>query len=158
MSRNHKFMNLVKAFKTGQRYMELCPKDKALSYSFPELKIINHIKTAKKYLPPIIIALAVWQYYMPAQLAVTIIAILFALSLPVQGIYWLGKRSQSPLPLNLVDCYNHIQSKLIEKKILVENKETNEKLTFESFMKLITLSKKHFGNYFAQDDSSETHY
>lgn len=155
MSRNPQQMNLIKNFKAGQRYMALCPMDKALSYSFPELKIINHIKTAKKYLPPIIVFIAVWQYFMPAQLAVTVITILFALSLPIQGICWLGKRSQSPLPLNLVDCYNHIKAQLIEKKVLEENKNNREKLTFESFMKLIKLSKTHFGSYFGQDDDNK---
>jgi uncharacterized protein len=147
-------MNLVKIFKAGQNYMAICPKDKALSYSYPEIKIINHIKSAKKVLPPIIIALILWQYYLPAQLVVTIITILFALSLPIQGILWLGYRSQSPLPLNLVDSYNRIKLKLIEKKVLSPNKNPNEKLTFESLIKLINLSKIHLGNYFGEDDDT----
>lgn len=155
MSRNPNQMNLVKIFKAGQIYMDICPKDKALSYSFPELKIINYIKVAKKILPPIIIGLILWQYYLPAQLAVTAITILFALSLPIQGILWLGYRSQSPLPLNLIDSYNRIKLQLIEKKILSPNKNPNEKLTFESLMKLINLSKIHLGNYFGQNDDNQ---
>lgn len=154
MSRNPLHMNLVNTFKLGQRYMQLCPKDKELIYSFPELKIINYIKTSKKYLPPIIIGLLVWQYYLPAQLAVTVITILFSISLPLQGIFWLGKRAHSPLPLNLVDCYNRIELKLIERKILVKNKNTADKLTFEAFMKLINLSKIHLGSYFGEDDNT----
>lgn len=154
MSRNPNKMNLVNTFKAGQRYMQLCPTDQQLMHSFPELKIINHIKTITKYLPPIIVGLIVWQYYMPAQLAVTILTILFALSLPLQGIVWLGRRSQSPLPLNLVDCYNRIKLQLIEKKVLDINANPNEKLTFESFMQLINLSKIHLGNYFGQDDDT----
>ena len=154
MSRNPNQMNLVKKFKAGQTYMDLCPKDKALSYSFPELKIINHIKTTKKILPPIIIGLIVWQYYLPAQLAVTIVTILFALSLPIQGILWLGYRAQSPLPLNLVDDYNRIKLQLIEKKVISPNHNPNEKLTFEALIKLMNLSKIHLGNYFGQDDDT----
>lgn len=154
MSRNPKDMSIIKTFKSGQLYMQLCPNDKELAYSFPELKIINYIKTAAKYLPPIIIALLVWQYYMPVQLAVTVITILFALSLPLQGIFWLGKRAKSPLPLNLIDCYNHIKSQLIAKKIIIEDKKNNDKLTFESFMRLITLAKLHLGNYFGEDNNS----
>lgn len=155
MSRNQQIMNLVQIFKSGQAYMQLCPKDKELSHSFPELKIINHIKTASKYLPPLIIAIIVWQYYMHAQIAVTTITVLFALTLPLQGILWLGKRAQSPLPLNLVDCYNQIKAQLIEKKILAKDKNSSNKLTFEEFMKLINLAKIHLGSYFGQcDDSS----
>lgn len=154
MSRNPLNMNLVNIFKSGQLYMRICPQDKELAYSFPEIKIINYIKTATKYLPPLVIALIVWQYYMHAQIAVTAITILFMLSLPIQGIFWLGKRSQSPLPLNLVDSYNHIKSRLIEKKILVNDKNTTNKLTFEELMKLLNLAKIHLGNYFGQDENT----
>ncbi|NUF48902.1 terminus macrodomain insulation protein YfbV [Gilliamella sp. ESL0250] len=147
-------MNLINTFKAGQRYMKLCPTDKQLAHSFPELKIINLIKIATQYVPPIVIGLLVWQYYMPAQIAVTAITILFTLSLPLQGIFWLGKRALSPLPLNLIDCYNQLKTKLIAKKIITENSIQNNKLTFEAFMKLINLAKLYLGDYFGQDDDT----
>lgn len=156
MSRNPLYMNLVNIFKSGKLYMRICPQDKELAYSFPEIKIINYIKTATKYLPPLIIALIVWQYYMHTQIAVTVITILFMLSMPIQGIFWLGKRAQSPLPLNLVDSYNYIKSRLIEKKILVNDKNTANKLTFEELMKLFNLAKIHLGSYFGQDDNNSS--
>ncbi|NUF27210.1 terminus macrodomain insulation protein YfbV [Gilliamella sp. ESL0254] len=149
-------MNLINTYKAGQRYMKLCPTDKQLAHSFPEVKIINHIKTATKYLPPIVISLLVWQYYMPAPIAVTAITILFTLSLPLQGIFWLGKRALSPLPLNLVDCYNQLKGKLITKKVIAENGTEANTLTFESFMKIITLAKLHLGDYFGQDNDTPT--
>ncbi|OCG22628.1 hypothetical protein A9G11_06925 [Gilliamella sp. wkB108] len=151
-------MNLVKIFKSGQTYMSICPQDRELAYSFPELKIINYIKTATKFLPPLIVGLIVWQYYMNAQIAVTSITILFALSLPIQGIFWLGKRSQSPLPLNLVDCYNHIRTQLISKNVLANSKKNDNKLTFEDFMKLLNLAKIHLGSYFGQNNDSPPSY
>jgi uncharacterized protein len=154
MSRNRKNMNVISTFKAGQRYIKLCPTDKQLAYSFPELKIINYIKTTSKYLPPIVIGLLVWQYYMPAQIAVTAITVLFTLSLPLQGIYWLGKRALSPLPLNLIDCYNQLKAKLVAKKIVAENSPEVNKLTFEEFMKLIKLAKEHLGDYFGQDNDN----
>lgn len=151
-------MNLVKIFKSGQTYMSICPQDRELAYSFPELKIINYIKTATKFLPPLIVGLIVWQYYMNAQIAVTSITILFALSLPIQGIFWLGKRSQSPLPLNLVDCYNHIRTQLISKNVLANSKKNDNKLTFEDFMNLLNLAKIHLGSYFGQNNDSPPSY
>lgn len=138
--------------------MSICPQDRELAYSFPELKIINYIKTATKFLPPLIVGLIVWQYYMNAQIAVTSITILFALSLPIQGIFWLGKRSQSPLPLNLVDCYNHIRTQLISKNVLANSKKNDNKLTFEDFMKLLNLAKIHLGSYFGQNNDSPPSY
>ncbi|WP_370516471.1 terminus macrodomain insulation protein YfbV [Gilliamella sp. Pra-s60] len=153
MSRNPQKMNLINTIKAGIRYMKLCPTDKQLMHSFPELKIINHIKTANKYLPPIIIGLLVWQYCLPAQIAVTAITILFALSLPLQGIFWLGRRALSPLPLNLIECYNQLKLKLIAKKIIAENSSEDNKLTFEAFMKIINLAKLHLGDYFGSDDT-----
>jgi uncharacterized protein len=151
-------MNLITTFKAGHRYMKLCPMDKQLTHSFPELKIINHIKTANKYLPPIIIGLLLWQYFMPAQIAVTIITILFTLSMPLQGIFWLGKRALSPLPLNLIDCYNQLKLKLIAKKVIAENSTDDNKLTFEAFMNIINLAKLHLGDYFGQNDDSSPYY
>lgn len=138
--------------------MSICPQDRELAYSFPELKIINYIKTATKFLPPLIVGLIVWQYYMNAQIAVTSITILFALSLPIQGIFWLGKRSQSPLPLNLVDCYNHIRTQLISKNVLANSKKNDNKLTFEDFMNLLNLAKIHLGSYFGQNNDSPPSY
>lgn len=138
--------------------MSICPQDRELAYSFPELKIINYIKTATKFLPPLIVGLIVWQYYMNAQIAVTSITILFALSLPIQGIFWLGKRSQSPLPLNLVDCYNHIRTQLISKNVLAKSKKNDNKLTFEDFMNLLNLAKIHLGSYFGQNNDSPPSY
>lgn len=138
--------------------MSICPQDRELAYSFPELKIINYIKTATKFLPPLIVGLIVWQYYMNAQIAVTSITILFALSLPIQGIFWLGKRSQSPLPLNLVDCYNHIRTQLISKNVLANSKKNDNKLTFEDFMNLLNLAKIHLGSYFGQNNDLPPSY
>ncbi|MDO6528319.1 terminus macrodomain insulation protein YfbV, partial [Motilimonas sp. 1_MG-2023] len=38
----------------------------------------------------------------------TVGMVLFMVSLPLQGIYWLGKRAHSPLPPSLVRWYHQI--------------------------------------------------
>ncbi|VEI44903.1 membrane protein [Actinobacillus equuli] len=55
-------------------------------------------------------------------LANAIITSLFALSLPYQGLYWLGKRAASPLPLSLLGWYQELKQKLIN-----ENKKWKTK-------------------------------
>lgn len=134
-------MNLVTTFKVGQQYMRLCPQDKKLATSFPEIKIITYIKFANRYLPPAVIALFVWQYFMHASIAITIITALFALSLPVQGIFWLGRRALSPLPLTLVKRFNEMKSQLITQNVLP--KKESKQLNFMSFMRLLNLAKQH---------------
>lgn len=149
-------MNLVKMFKSGQFYLQICPNDKSLAHTFPEIKIINAIKLAKKYLPPLVVGLFVWQYYLHAELAITLITALFALSLPLQGILWLGKRANSPLPLNLISWYNHIKNQLIAKNILPEKNSQTRHLNFIEFVTLLNLAKLHLGSYSGyQDDESD---
>ncbi|MDF7671435.1 terminus macrodomain insulation protein YfbV [Orbaceae bacterium ESL0721] len=146
-------MNVVKIFKTGQQYMRLCPQDKRLATSFPEIKIINYIKLANRYLPPAVIALFLWQYFMHAPIAIIVVTALFALSLPLQGILWLGRRALSPLPLTLLSMYNQLQQQLITKNIIPKTKPTAKDLNFIEFIKLLNLAKTHLGSYFGDNDN-----
>ncbi|MDF7667854.1 terminus macrodomain insulation protein YfbV [Orbaceae bacterium ESL0727] len=148
-------MNIVKIFKSGQQYMHLCPPDKTLAASFPEIKIIAYIKLASKYLPPIVVSLFVWQYYMHASMAITLITALFTLSLPIQGLFWLGKRALSPLPLNLVAMYNKLTQQLTQKNILSKQSVSPDKLNFIEFIKLLNLAKLHLGSYFGANEDDE---
>lgn len=153
MSRNPLVMNLLKLFKIGRKYISICPTQLTLASTFPEIKIINYIKSASKYLPPLIVALIVWQYYMNIELAITILTTIFALSLPLQGIIWLGKRATSPLPLSLLEHYNHIQKCLIAKQIIGAKAIKTVNINFMDFMQLMNLANKHLSeesdsNYF----------
>ncbi|WP_392551493.1 terminus macrodomain insulation protein YfbV [Orbus wheelerorum] len=133
-------MNVIKLFKTGHKYMKTCPTDKSLALSFPEIKIIFYIKAANKYLPPLIIAFFVWQFYMHSSIISTIITAIFAISLPIQGILWLGKRASSPLPLNLLPWYIETQQKLIQLGILAKKSVEKETIDLMHFMQLYKLS------------------
>lgn len=39
---------------------------------------------------------------------------LFLLSMPLQGLYWLGKRSNTLLPLSMADWYYNIHQKMTD--------------------------------------------
>lgn len=153
-----KVMRLINIFKSGQLYLQIFPNDKLLALSFPEIKIIHYMKVAKKYLPPAIIALFVWHYYMHAQLAITVITALFALSLPIQGIFLLGKRALAPLPLNLLGWYNQIKQQLIKKEILSPKSDVTDKVNFIEFIKLLNLAKLHLGSYFGENQDDHNNF
>jgi uncharacterized protein len=144
MSRRPQQMNLIKLIHAGQNYMQICPKDKRLSTAFPEINIIRLTQYAIRFMPPLAIAIFVWQYYMHAKLVLCIITALFALSLPVQGLLWLGKRAKSALPLNLLDWFNQLRARLITDNIII-NKPIES--TFSELMRLLDLTQKHIGDY-----------
>lgn len=139
-------MNLIKLFKTGRAYMKICSTDKQLVYSFPEIKIILYLKFAIKYLPPLIVALFLWQYYLKIGMVSAVITALFAISIVIQGIIWLGKRALSPLPLNLLPWYLETQQKLIEAGILPAKPIEKDKMTLMAFMQLYDLANHYLNN------------
>ncbi|XKM12744.1 terminus macrodomain insulation protein YfbV [Orbaceae bacterium ac157xtp] len=139
-------MNPVKLYHIGRKYMAICPNNKRLAHSFPEIKVIQYLKLASRYLPPVIIGLIVWQYYMPANLILTSISILFALSLPLQGYIWLGKRASTPLPLNLLEWYNKTRAQLIEKQIIAAKADQKKLPDFFDFMALLNQAKIHLSD------------
>lgn len=145
-------MSLIKLLKVGQNYMQICPQDQQLAFSFSEIKIIRYVRLAMRYVPPLIVFLIFWQYFLHAELAVIMIAMLFAISLPVQGLFWLGKRAQSPLPLNLLAWYAHLKQKLVAKQIIKKESTTDAPIHFIDFMQMLNLAKHHLGSYFGDDD------
>lgn len=136
-------MNMIKLFRVGQSYMKICSTDKQLAYSFPEIKVIKYIKYAIRYLPPLIAILFIWQYYLKTGMVSAIITTIIAISIPVQGILWLGKRANSPLPLNLLPWYLETQQKLIQKGILPAKPMQKDPMNLMQFMQLYALSKHY---------------
>ncbi len=75
--------------------------------------------------------------------------ILFLLGLPVQGLYWLGKRSRELLPQRLLSWYSAIQEKLYGK-----HSEQSIMQSCPSYLDLAVLLSKAFkigGDKFLQD-------
>lgn len=48
------------------------------------------------------------------QLGPAVATALFALSLPMQGLWWLGKRSVTPLPPSILNWFYEVRGKLQE--------------------------------------------
>ena len=69
---------------------------------------------AIRFMPPIAVFTLCWQIALGGQLGPAVATALFALSLPMQGLWWLGKRSVTPLPPAILNWFYEVRGKLQE--------------------------------------------
>lgn len=108
-------MNKIATYlKSGQEYMRIWPMQKQLYALFPECRIIAATKFGMKVMPAIAVLVAAIQVqYLGAEaLAQAVTMGIFFLSLPVQGLLWLGHRSEQELPLQISHWYKDIYAKM----------------------------------------------
>ncbi|MEH6451959.1 MAG: terminus macrodomain insulation protein YfbV [Psychromonas sp.] len=108
-------MNLFfDVLKQGDKYLQLWPKQRTLNSLFIDSKIVFYTQLLMKICPAFVILLVGLQIAFPLLLSwpTTATLVLFLLGLPVQGLYWLGKRSETLIPHKLVPWYIAIQQKL----------------------------------------------
>ena len=88
-------VGLASSLKDGQKYMDLWPVRKELNAIFPEQRIIKATRFGVKVMPAIaaisVLTQMVFNNYQAMPQAV--VMALFAISLPLQGMWWLGNRS-----------------------------------------------------------------
>lgn len=108
-------MNLFfDVLKQGDRYLQLWPKQRTLNSLFVDSKIVLYTQLLIKICPAFVVLLIGLQISFPLLLSwpMTATIVLFLLGLPVQGLYWLGKRSESLIPHKLVPWYMAIEQTL----------------------------------------------
>jgi hypothetical protein len=99
----------------GQHYMQRWPMKKELAALFPENRIIAATKLGFKTMPPLAILTVMMQYLygdiqqLPASIAIALLLI----TLPMQGLFWLGKRSSELLPVSLANWYHELYQGLV---------------------------------------------
>ncbi len=81
---------------------------------FIENRIIRATRYAIRIMPPIAIFTLCWQIALAVSLGPPSLRALFALSLPMQGLWWLGKRSATPLPPSILNWFYEVRGKLQE--------------------------------------------
>ncbi|KTR92690.1 terminus macrodomain insulation protein YfbV [Pantoea dispersa] len=101
-------------FQRGQHYMKTWPADKRLAPVFPENRVVTATRFAIRFMPPLAFFTLTWQIALGGQLGPAIATALFACSLPMQGLWWLGKRSVTPLPPTLLHWFHEVRAKLEE--------------------------------------------
>jgi uncharacterized protein len=100
----------------GRHYMTIWPRRPELNPLFPENRVIRATEFALKVIPALAVLSIMLQfqfgqdYYWPS----VITSVLFLLSLPLQGYYWLGQRAATSLPPSLASWYREINSKMNE--------------------------------------------
>ncbi|MFJ5451748.1 terminus macrodomain insulation protein YfbV [Pectobacterium jejuense] len=98
----------------GQHYMKTWPAEKRLAPVFPENRVTQATRFGIRIMPPLAVFTLTWQIALGGQLGPAIATALFACSLPLQGLWWLGRRSVTPLPPTLAQWFHEIRHKLVE--------------------------------------------
>jgi uncharacterized protein len=103
-----------KKIQMGQHYLQLWPREKSLAAMFPENRIIAAVEFGMRWLPALaILSLVVQFHFGQASLWPGVVtSVLFMVSLPLQGYYWLGHRAETRLPPSLSRWYNEINEKM----------------------------------------------
>lgn len=111
----------------GQHYMQLWPDQRALYALFPESRVIAATRFSMKVMPPLSVltaALFIHAYgfeYLPQAIAMAA----FFLSLPFQGLIWLGHRSNQLLPPSTRAWYKEIHAKMQAEGCSVQGVKSN---------------------------------
>ncbi len=108
------FKRVTELFKSGQEYMRIWPMQKQLYALFPECRIIAATKFGIQIMP----AVAVLVMFVQIQalgsdvIPQAITMGLFFISLPIQGLLWLGFRAEQDLPPQILSWYKEIHAKM----------------------------------------------
>ena len=106
--------SVITMLKDGQHYMKTWPVKKELYAYFPECRVVAATRFAIKTMPPAaILSCALLLQNMGTDYFPQTITIgAFFLSIPLQGLLWLGHRSNQYLPQQLNSWYLDIHSKM----------------------------------------------
>lgn len=74
---------------------------------------------------------------------------LFACSLPIQGLWWLGKRASTPLPVSLLTWFYEIREKFVAAGLSVAPIENQP--TYLSLAELLKKAFKQLDRSFIED-------
>lgn len=133
--------SLATMFKDGQAYMRVWPMQKELYTLFPECRVISATRFAINVMPPLAVisaAMMVNHYgyaYLPQGIAIAA----FFLSLPLQGLLWLGHRSQQHLPPSVKTWYLEVHQKMQQQGCALQAAKSRPR-----YMELASLLKTAF--------------
>ncbi|MEC7689882.1 MAG: terminus macrodomain insulation protein YfbV [Pseudomonadota bacterium] len=106
--------SVITLLRDGQDYMNTWPVKRELYAFFPECRVVSATKLAIKAMPPLAIVAAGMMFnvlgsaYLPQAMAIG----LFFISLPLQGLLWLGHRSNQTLPPQIKSWYQEVHRKM----------------------------------------------
>lgn len=141
---------MYNTLQAGQHYLNTLPNQKKLALFLPDYRLIRLVKFASKAMPAFACFALIWQYFFAdpehAITANATLTALFALSIPFQGLFWLGRRAKSPLPLWLLEWYESLRQKLIAERHQIADQAVP---SYQDFANLLQLAEKTWGqSYF----------
>ncbi|MEI8656752.1 MULTISPECIES: terminus macrodomain insulation protein YfbV [Vibrio] len=109
-------VGIIHSLKDGQKYMQVWPMRKELNLLFPESRIIKATRFGIKVMPAVaaISVLTQMSFQNVQAMPQAVVVALFAISLPLQGMWWLGNRANTQLPPALAGWYREIHAKIVE--------------------------------------------
>ncbi|MEI6896159.1 MAG: terminus macrodomain insulation protein YfbV [Psychromonas sp.] len=108
-------MNLFfEIVRQGDFYLKAWPKQKTLNCLFVDSKVAFYTRLSIKCTPVFVILIMALNVMFPHLLnwPATATLVVFLMGLPIQGLYWLGKRSTAFLPNKLLPWYIAIEKTL----------------------------------------------
>lgn len=140
---------MYNTLQAGQHYLNTFPSQKKLNLFLPDYRLIRLVKFSAKVMPAFACFAVIWQYFFsdPEQAitANSTLTALFALSIPFQGLYWLGRRAKSPLPLSLLEWYETLRQKLISEQHNIADQAVP---SYQDFANLLQLAEKTWGDQY----------
>ncbi|MGL6257888.1 terminus macrodomain insulation protein YfbV [Vibrio sp. WXL103] len=115
-------VGFIHSMKDGQQYMDIWPMRKELNPLFPEARVIKATKFAIKVMPAVaaIAVLTQMAFDNASAMPQAIVVALFAISLPLQGMWWLGNRANTQLPPALAAWYRELHQKVLDSGFALE--------------------------------------
>ncbi|MBQ4832563.1 DUF412 domain-containing protein [Pseudoalteromonas sp. MMG010] len=107
--------NVMSQIRIGRQYAKKWPMRKELAPLFNEFRVIKATELAITVMPILAMMTLFFQlqYLGPDFLPQAIASALFFISLPVQGVLWLGKRAQTPLEPAMYSWYKQLHEKMV---------------------------------------------
>lgn len=101
-------------FKDGQEYLQTWPVKKELYALFPECRIVSATRLSIKTMPPLaVLTVATSVSFLGVEHLPQAIAMgMFFLTIPAQGVLWLGHRANQFLPPSTNSWYQDIHHKM----------------------------------------------
>lgn len=149
MANENGSVSWFRLFQYGQHYMKTWPVDKRLAPVFPENRVTRATRFAIKVMPALAVFTLTWQIAMGGQLGPAVATAIFACSLPMQGLWWLGKRSVTPLPPTLLSWFHEVREKLQAAGQAIAPIE--EKPTYQSLADVLKRAFKQLDKTFLDD-------
>lgn len=145
------FSQLPTYIKSGQDYMKTWPMQKQLYALFPECRIISATKFGLKIMPAIaVFVVAIQLHYLGFEALPSALTIgIFFISLPLQGLLWLGHRSEQTLPPHIYIWYKEIYLKMQMKGLQLQ--QQSAKPNFKELAILLKTAFSELDKAFTKD-------